>query len=210
MTTIETKSDFVECLTHCGWLAARDEVGETRVEIRFGHLIIVGLVDRRDTRYAENPTGTLIMGLSAWATDEAVNIAYTSICNPRKRISDHCIIYQTDEFAVSSLIITTQQVVNLSEKTISWAKSCNISEGLKALRNLPTNSIGAMPARHLAALAGAGDVETLSRYRDSFVAGDRLGFVPYITNDFIARALDFAAHRQAEPGWLPNKPKMRV
>jgi hypothetical protein len=49
-----------------------------------------------------------------------------------------------------------------------------------------------MPLRHLAALAIAGDLQTLSRYQRSFAHGDRLNFVPYITADLIDRALSLA------------------
>ncbi|WP_414858990.1 DUF6990 domain-containing protein [Pseudomonas aeruginosa] len=63
--------------------------------------------------------------------------------------------------------------------------SCN----RPAYRALPTNSKGAMPLRNLAALAIAGDVSCLANYQFSFEQGDRLGFVPYITQDMIERAL---------------------
>ena len=49
-----------------------------------------------------------------------------------------------------------------------------------------------MPMRHLAALALAGDVAKLKSYQASFEAGDRLGFVPYITKDYIDRAVALA------------------
>ncbi|RMQ97899.1 hypothetical protein ALP94_02834 [Pseudomonas savastanoi pv. glycinea] len=77
----------------------------------------------------------------------------------------------------------------MSESAISWARSQNIESGLMFYRNLPTDSKGAMPLRHLAALAIAGDVERLDGYKKSFEVGDRLGFVPYITDAMIDRAL---------------------
>ncbi len=46
-----------------------------------------------------------------------------------------------------------------------------------------------MPLRHLAALAIAGDVSCLANYQFSFEQGDRLGFVPYVTQNMIGRAL---------------------
>ncbi|BGD47476.1 MULTISPECIES: DUF6990 domain-containing protein [Pseudomonas] len=80
-------------------------------------------------------------------------------------------------------------VVRLSQSAISWASAQDIEKGLAAYRALPTNSKGAMPLRHLAALAIAGDVSCLANYQFSFEQGDRLGFVPYITQDMIERAL---------------------
>ena len=72
---------------------------------------------------------------------------------------------------------------------MSWARSLNIESGLMVYRSLPTDSKGAMPLRHLAALAIAGDVERLDGYKKNFEMGDRLGFVPYITDGMIDRAV---------------------
>jgi hypothetical protein len=72
--------------------------------------------------------------------------------------------------------LTPAEVSRLSENAISWALSQNLEEGLTEYRNLPTNSKGAMPARHLAALAIAGDIERLEYYKRCFDQGDRLGF----------------------------------
>jgi hypothetical protein len=210
MSNIETREDFLAVLAELGWWPGRDEVGDRNAEIRIGNFIVKGLLGRRDTRLAGNPNGALIMGLSAWVTIDAVSVAYTVINYPRKRIADHCIICQTDGPSIKKPFITRDDVVKHSDEVVAWAKSCDIDAGLKTLRDLPTNSIGAMPARHLAALAEAGDVETLTRYRDSFASGDRLGFVPYITDEFITRALEFAMKRKADPNWLPKWPRMRV
>ncbi|MDN3719635.1 hypothetical protein QW131_11790 [Roseibium salinum] len=65
----------------------------------------------------------------------------------------------------------------------------------KALRDhaaLPTNAPGARPIWHLAALALLGDVAKLKFYQASFEAGDRLGFVNYVTKDYIDRTVSFA------------------
>ena len=83
-------------------------------------------------------------------------------------------------------------VVRLSQKSISWASAQDIDAGLAVYTALPTNSKGAMPLRHLAALALARDVSRLLRYQQSFEQGDRLGFVPYIVPEMIDRALHLA------------------
>lgn len=80
-------------------------------------------------------------------------------------------------------------VVRLSQGAVSWASAQDIEKGLAAYRALPTNSKGAMPLRHLAALAIAGEADRLASYQRSFEQGDRLGFVPYITAEMIDRAL---------------------
>lgn len=84
---------------------------------------------------------------------------------------------------------SSDDVLRMSEKVLSWARSQCIESGLMAYRTLPTDAKGAMPIRHLAALAIAGDVERLEGYKKSFEMGDRLGFVPYITAGMIERAV---------------------
>lgn len=60
---------------------------------------------------------------------------------------------------------------------------------MAAYRALPTDSKGARPLRHLAALAITGDIGRLAKYQRRFEQGDRLGFVPYITAEMLERAL---------------------
>lgn len=86
-------------------------------------------------------------------------------------------------------VFSCDDIIRLSDKAISWARSQNIDEGLRVYRALPTDVKGAMPIRHLAALAMAGDTGRLDDYKKSFEKGDRLGFVPYVTSDMIDRAL---------------------
>lgn len=86
-------------------------------------------------------------------------------------------------------------IVRLSQCAISWASVQDIEKGLAIYRALPTHSKGALPLRHLAALAVAGDVERLAKYQFSFVQGDRLGFVSYVTQEMISRALSLAQDR---------------
>ncbi|AGI26880.1 hypothetical protein H681_25065 [Pseudomonas sp. ATCC 13867] len=88
--------------------------------------------------------------------------------------------------------LSANDVVRLSEKAVSWAHAQNLEDGLAAYRNLPTDAKGAMPIRHLAALAIAGEVDRLESYRRSFEQGDRRGFVPYITSEMLDRAIFIA------------------
>jgi hypothetical protein len=211
MSNIETREDFLAVLAERDWKPGRDEVGDRFAEKNLGEVIVVGLLGRRDTRYAGNSEGVLIMGLSLWVTTVDISVAYTIIRFPRKRLAEHCIVCQTDGHILKKPFITRDDVVKHSDEAIAWAKSCDIDAGLKTLRELPTNSKGAFPRRHLAALAEAGDVETLTRYRDSFASGERAGFSAlYITDEFITRALEFAMKRKADPNWLPKWPRMRV
>jgi len=75
---------------------------------------------------------------------------------------------------------------------MSWAKKQDLSKALHDYALLPTDAPGARPIWHLAALAILKDVEKLKSYQDSFEAGDRLGFVPYVTKEYIERAVVLA------------------
>ncbi|WP_155518325.1 DUF6990 domain-containing protein [Ralstonia solanacearum] len=81
-------------------------------------------------------------------------------------------------------------------KIIAWAKSEDIASGLADYRALPTDCVGARPMRHIAALALAGDVEKIEGYSCSFKAGNRLDFVPYITESMLDRAIALAKVRR--------------
>ncbi|TXR46288.1 DUF6990 domain-containing protein [Phyllobacterium endophyticum] len=87
---------------------------------------------------------------------------------------------------------TFKDISALSERLIEWAKIQDVDPALKRLRELPTDSKGTEPLYHLAALALAGDVDKLAYYQRSFEAGDRLGFVPYISKEMIDRAVEIA------------------
>ena len=100
----------------------------------------------------------------------------------------------TDRGPISIVVpdVTEKEVRQVAAETLEWAKSINVEEELMAKTRLPTDAPGARPLWHLAALSLVGDVEKLKSYRTSFEAGDRLGLVPYITKDYIGRAVAFA------------------
>jgi hypothetical protein len=102
------------------------------------------------------------------------------------------------------------EIEDISNNMEAWAQAQDVEKHLAVLRELPTTSLGAMPKRHLAALAVNGDIEILTHYQESFAKGDRLGFVPYIDEGYIGRALEFAKRRRTDPNWMPDKPKTRL
>ncbi|MBY5927466.1 MULTISPECIES: DUF6990 domain-containing protein [unclassified Halomonas] len=88
--------------------------------------------------------------------------------------------------------ILEEHVRQASEEAISWAKVQDLDKALQDHAALPTNAPGARPIWHLAALALLGDVVKLRFYQDSFADGNRLGFVNYVTKDYIDRAVELA------------------
>ena len=88
--------------------------------------------------------------------------------------------------------ISKEDIVLLSKNAINWAAKQEIEKALKEYRLLPTSCRGAMPLRHLAALALHADIKKLSFYKKSFLNADRLEFVPYISIEMIDEALSIA------------------
>jgi len=95
--------------------------------------------------------------------------------------------------------IEEASIIPIAEQVIDWARNVDISSEIKRHARLSTSSKGAMPLRHLAALALLGATEKLEMYRASFESGDRLGFVPYISIEMIERALEIARANNAHP-----------
>lgn len=182
-----------------GWTRYRDEVNDSVIITRSSNIIIWCVV-RNNTRGVE---------FNANLSIDLFDLFDNFIEKSQKRFVDNSVICQK-KFGFRKADYSSDDISTLSNQILQWAATVDIEAGLAALRALPTDCLGAMPVRHLAALAVAGDVETLGRYRDSFAAGDRLDFVPYIDEGHIARALELAEKRKADPNWIPDKPKMRV
>lgn len=73
-----------------------------------------------------------------------------------------------------------------------WAHEQDTEAGLKQYCKLPTDSKGNLPLHHLSALAISGQSKQLANYLEHFKKSDNMGFVPYIKQDFIERALEAA------------------
>lgn len=85
--------------------------------------------------------------------------------------------------------ILPEHVQQASDQAIAWAKEQDLEKALREHAALPTDAPGIQPIWHLSALVLCGELEKLRYYQASFEAGDRLGFVPYITKDYIDRAV---------------------
>lgn len=89
-------------------------------------------------------------------------------------------------------VITEEHVRQATAEAVAWVKELDLERVLREHAARPTNSPGTFPILHLAALTLQGDVAKLKSYQASFEAGDRLGFVVYVTKDHIDRAVALA------------------
>lgn len=177
------EKDIVSVLSEQGWICSKDEVGDYFCVTDVGgvQLQIIPSVGKRSDHFRVS----LISSISSKEFSEAVSIILGDG-------GGNTPVIVGNEAPEKLSSFSSDDVIRLSENAVSWARSQSIDEGLAVYRKLPTEAKGAMPIRHLAALAIAGDAGRLDEYKRNFEKGDRLGFVPYITSDMIDRALMIA------------------
>lgn len=174
----------VAVLSELGWRAGKDEVGDRFCVLKLDDRQILVLPTVR--KASDHLRVTLMPSIST----EGFTSAISYIREDSQGGHEPLIVSREPVTKLPNL--TREDVVRLSESAISWAKAQDIEQGLSAYRGLPTDSKGAMPLRHLAALALAKDVPRLESYQRAFEQGDRLGFVPYIQKEMIDRAVSLA------------------
>ncbi|MCF5469836.1 DUF6990 domain-containing protein [Pseudomonas syringae] len=189
------EKDIASILKAQGWACDKDEFGDCSCVIDIGdaELQIIPSVGKREDHFRVS----LMPSISSKEFSEAVSFISGDG-------GSHAPIIVCNEGPEKISSISSDDVISFSEKAISWARSQSTEEGLAAYRKLPTHAKGAMPVRHLAALAIAGDARRLDEYKKSFEKGDRLGFVPYVTSDMIDRALMVAQKPSNHPRKKPN------
>lgn len=112
----------------------------------------------------------------------------------RKEFNDRLKVGSKDKVRFQEPEITRKHVEIACNRAIEWAMSVDIDQRYEELCNLDPSTPGAAGVWHLAGLALLGHVAKLKSYQASFEAGDRLGFVNYVTKDYIDRAVAVAQH----------------
>ncbi|WP_313282762.1 DUF6990 domain-containing protein [Stenotrophomonas indicatrix] len=178
----------VSALKEQGWVCGRDEVGDYFCIMNVGHrqVQVIPYVGKRSDHFR--------VSLMPSISSEEFSTTVGLILGEGR---DHVPVIVSNELPEKLVELSANDVSRLSEKAITWAHAQSLEDGLAAYRNLPTDAKGAMPLRHLAALAIAGEVDRLESYRRHFELGDRLGFVPYITSEMIDRAISIAQKHRA-------------
>lgn len=182
--------EVTEHLKSIGWSTSKDEVGDRSA--RFGLPdrkveIIYGLDRIRD----QQKFGSML---------SVSTVEFSHACGKiRERASGYSsLITAWKGLDIRAPEILEEHVRQASEQAIAWAQSQDLDEALRKHAALPTDAPGTGPILHLASLAILGEVEKLKSYQASFEAGDRLGFVPYITKDYIDRAVALAQELAAK------------
>jgi len=175
--------ELIQVLRSLGWSCGRDEVGDWFCILSVGavQVQILPTIARR----ADHCRVSFMPSVST----KDFTAAAAFILDEDK---SHVPIVARNLAPLKVTSLPPSDIAVLSGDILSWAVSQDVEKGLDEYRRLPTSSKGSLPLRHLAALAVAGDVERLSEYKGNFNRGDRLGFVPYISECMIDRALTWA------------------
>lgn len=181
------EKDVLPTLEKLGWRSCRDEVGDyfCLMDIGEAQVQIIPSIGKRSDHFR--------VSLMPSVSTKKFTAAAAFILG---EAGGHEPIIVSNDVPEKIVDFSSEDVIRLSQKAISWASAQDIEKGLEIYRALPTDSKGAMPLRHLAALAIAGDVGRLASYQRNFEQGDRLGFVPYITAKMLDRALLVARDSQ--------------
>lgn len=202
MTRVANQNDLAQAFAARGWRVTRDETSMPCGELRLGDRVLLAILSKR------SPTFPFHLG--GWVTTDAISTAYTLMGYRRKRIAESCPLVRSPQIDIAKEVADDADIDGAIAAWVAWGERADCDAAMDALLDKEANGLGDMPARHLAALAANGAVEVLQCYADAFASGDRLGFVPYITAEYVAAALDFATQRRANPDWLPRTPRMRV
>lgn len=176
--------EVTQNLEALGWSTQADEVGDkiARVSLPDRSVeIIYGIRKYRDEQGLEVMPSLSTRGFSK---------ACLSI---KKRGSSHTpLAVPFRDICIRVREVFSEHVRQASDEAIAWAQDQDLDQALRVHAALPTDAPGARPVWHLAALAILGDITRLKSYQASFEAGDRLGFVNYVTKDYIDRAVVLA------------------
>ncbi|WP_449412554.1 DUF6990 domain-containing protein [Pandoraea soli] len=178
----------IEILKINGWSFFVDEVGDRYLEHHLGERIIsiIPSITKSHSFFR--------IGMTPSMSTKPFSETVTQICSRSTGTSPLACMRARPAKVVT---IDEATIISITEQIIDWARKIDINGEIHRHAKLPTNSKGAMPLRHLAALALLGDTEKLEMYRTSFEFGDRLDFVPYISTEMIQRALEIARTNNA-------------
>lgn len=177
--------ETIQALKSLGWSITKDDVGDK--------MAVFVLPDRNASIFpvVRKLSGGQQLSTTLSMTTEPFSKACMCITGPGYG-SHSPLVRAWKGLRVIAPEIMETHVQQFSDEAIAWTKEQDVDKALKEHAALSTDAPGARPIWHLAALALLGEIEKLKSYQASFAAGDRLGFVPYISKDFIDRSVELA------------------
>jgi len=179
--------EVTKALKSLGWSIYTDEVGD-----KVAHFIlpdrVVDIVYGIDKIKGQQKFGAML----SLSTD-----AFSGACSSVAGEQTHFypLVRAWSGLDIRASEILEEHIRQASDEAIAWAKEQDLDKALREYADLPTDAPGARPIWHLATLALSGDLSKLKFYQARFTVGDRLGFVPYVTEEYIERAVALAEGR---------------
>jgi len=178
--------EATDILISLGWSAFKDEVGDRYTKYFLPDRVVQIIYGIEKIRENQKFGSTLTL----------TTVEFSRACSEiHDKPGDTPLISAWKGIDIRAPEILEQHIHQASNQAVEWARAQDLRKALHDHAALPTDAPGARPLLHLAALAILGDVERLNLYRSSFEAGNKLGFVNYITKEYIDRALEVAIRK---------------
>ena len=179
--------EVTQYLEALGWSTRKDEVGD--------RCATFALADRQvELIYSIDRINELQkFGAMLSVTTDAFSSACSNIIG--ERLNSHPLTTAWRGIDVRAPEISEHHIREATRDAISWSKDQDLNKALSEHAALPTSAPGIRPVWHLAALVLLGDDVRLKAYQTSFEKGDRLGFVPYVTREYIDRSVALVAQQ---------------
>lgn len=176
--------DVTNELKASGWSNSKDEVGDRLASYQLSDRSVDIIYGLREA------TGEQQLWLMLSTSTKAFSRACSTVDPGYGPISP--LITAWKGLRILAPQILEEHVRQASHEAIAWAQEQDLGKALSDHAALPTNAPGARPIWHLAALGLLGETAKLKSYQASFASGDRLGFVNYVTKDYIDLAVALA------------------
>jgi len=124
------------------------------------------------------------------------SVAVKEIEGDRSDYNDTLKVNFRDDVRLQVPKVAPEYIEIVCVSAIEWAKTVDITKRYEELCNIDSSTPGAAGVWHLAALCLMGSIDKLTSYQVRFEEGDNCGFVPFITKDYIDRAVVFAKRKQ--------------
>ena len=179
--------EVTHILQNIGWIVFIDEVGDEYTHFQLSDLKIQIIYSVKQYSSQQEFRANLSLTTDTFST---------ACLKIRRRGGQYSpLIRAFKGLSIEAPYILEGHVRQMSDEAINWAQEQDLNNAMQDHAALPTDAPGARPVWHLASLAILGEVERLKSYQTSFESGDRLGFVNYVTKEYIDRAVALAEGR---------------
>ncbi len=176
--------EIVDAFVRLGWSFRKDSAGSICLCVSRDGEVLEAICQFKKTFNCE------ILSLSlGFCLDEFDEIAEKIYGKKRSRL-----YLSQEEIKKSSKIIGVEDVLSLDKEAKAWLAAQDNGLQIKKWSERVASG-GLNQLMHVSALAFLGDFNRLMDYRESFVNGESSYFVPMITEEMLARAVDVAVYR---------------